>query len=59
MSFNFPSRTKGVFRFFYIQKLRLWGNGLKKHQTTLRPSEQPPVMGEKISKRLVNNAISG
>ena len=35
MSFNFPSRTKGVFRFFYIQKLRLWGNG--------RPSasEQP------------------
>ena len=33
MSFNFPSRTKGVFRFFYIQTLRL---------------EQLPVMGEKI-----------
>ena len=33
MSFNFPSRTKGVFRFFYIQTLRL---------------EQPPVMGKKI-----------
>ena len=39
MSFNFPSRTKGVFRFFTYKKLRLWGNG--------RPSEQPPVMGEK------------
>ena len=26
---------------------------LKKNQTTPRPSEHPPVMGEKISKRLV------
>ena len=38
----------------YIQKL----NGLKKNQTTPRPSEHPPVMGEKTT-RLVNNAISG
>ena len=26
--------------------------GLKKNQTTPRPSEHPPVMGEKMSKRL-------
>ena len=26
---------------------------LKKNQTTPRPSEHPPVMGEKMSKRLV------
>ena len=33
----------------YIQKLRLWGNGLKKNQTTPSPSEHSPVMGEKIN----------
>ena len=28
-------------------------SGLKKNQNTPRPSEHPPVMGEKMSKRLV------
>ena len=30
----------------------LYGICLKKNQTTPRPSEHPPVMGEKMSKRL-------
>ena len=50
MSFNFPSRTKGVFRFFYIQTLRL---------------KQPPVMGKKPgvfspgSKQMNRSVFSG
>ena len=32
---------------FVHTKVKTLGNGLKKNQTTPRPSEHPPVMGEK------------